>query len=55
MTPQDEATERAIAELAVLLTSGDIVIDGGNSDVRDTLRRAIRPWEKGDNTRRRRR
>lgn len=47
MTPPGEATENAIAELAALLTSGDIVVDGGNSDFRDTLRRSARLREKG--------
>ncbi|CAJ0995667.1 hypothetical protein SODG_000720 [Sodalis praecaptivus] len=47
MTPPGEATEHAIAEVAALLTSGDIVVDGGNSDFRDMLRCSARLREKG--------
>jgi 6-phosphogluconate dehydrogenase len=40
MVPAGEPTEKAIAELAVRLAPKDIIIDGGNSNYRDTLRRA---------------
>ncbi len=39
MTPPGEATESAVAALADRLRSGDILVDGGNSDFRDSLRR----------------
>lgn len=40
MAPAGQPTEETITELAVLLGAGDIVIDGGNSYVKDTVRRA---------------
>ena len=40
MVPAGDPVDRAIAELAPLLTRGDVVIDGGNSHYRDTIRRA---------------
>jgi 6-phosphogluconate dehydrogenase len=40
MVPAGEATEKALAELAGLLVPGDTVIDGGNSNYRETQRRA---------------
>lgn len=40
MVPAGEATERTLLTLADEMTSGDIVIDGGNSNWRDTKRRA---------------
>lgn len=39
MVPAGEATETMIAQLAELLESGDVIIDGGNANHRDTLRR----------------
>lgn len=39
-TPPGEATEMAIDELAALLNEGDTIIDGGNSDFRDTVKKA---------------
>jgi 6-phosphogluconate dehydrogenase len=41
------AVDRAIAELATVLSPGDIVIDGGNSYYRDDLDRAARLKQKG--------
>jgi len=40
MVPAGEPTEKVIAELAGLLSPKDIIIDGGNSNYRDTMRRA---------------
>ena len=40
MVPAGEITERAIAELADLLSPGDTIIDGGNTRYHDDIRRA---------------
>ena len=40
MAPVGEATESAIEEVAALLEPGDTVIDGGNSNYKDSMRRA---------------
>jgi 6-phosphogluconate dehydrogenase len=40
MLPAGAATEIAITELAALLSPGDIVIDGGNTNWKDDIRRA---------------
>ena len=40
MVPAGEPTENTIKSLATLLTEGDIVIDGGNSFYKDSMRRA---------------
>jgi 6-phosphogluconate dehydrogenase len=40
MVPSGEPTEATIAELRGLLTDGDIIIDGGNSYYKDSVRRA---------------
>ena len=40
MLPAGAATEQAIAELKGLLSAGDIVIDGGNTNWKDDIRRA---------------
>ncbi len=40
MVPSGDATEDTIAALGELLAAGDILIDGGNSNHRDSLRRA---------------
>ncbi|HUK57823.1 MAG TPA: decarboxylating 6-phosphogluconate dehydrogenase [Stellaceae bacterium] len=40
MLPAGEPTEQAIAELAQVMSRGDIVIDGGNSFYKDDIRRA---------------
>ncbi|MBI3040295.1 MAG: decarboxylating 6-phosphogluconate dehydrogenase [Chloroflexi bacterium] len=47
MVPAGDATERAINDLAQELSSGDIVIDGGNSYYKDTVRRAAALSQKG--------
>jgi len=40
MVPAGEIVERTLNELAPFLREGDIVIDGGNSNYKDTIRRA---------------
>ena len=40
MVPSGEPTENTIKSLATLLSEGDIVIDGGNSFYKDSIRRA---------------
>lgn len=40
MVPSGEPTESTINSLASLLSEGDVIIDGGNSNYHDTVRRA---------------
>ncbi|MFY9587975.1 MAG: decarboxylating 6-phosphogluconate dehydrogenase [Actinomycetota bacterium] len=40
MIPAGDPTEQAIAELSTLLSDGDLIVDGGNSNFRDSIRRA---------------
>ena len=40
MVPSGDATDQTLAELKPLLAAGDIVIEGGNSYYRDSMRRA---------------
>jgi 6-phosphogluconate dehydrogenase len=40
MVPAGEATDDTVESLHSLLTAGDTIIDGGNSNYKDTLRRA---------------
>jgi 6-phosphogluconate dehydrogenase len=40
MLPAGEVTEKTLVELSSLLSKGDIVVEGGNSNFRDTMRRA---------------
>ncbi|HEY5783131.1 MAG TPA: decarboxylating 6-phosphogluconate dehydrogenase [Lysobacter sp.] len=40
MVPAGEAVDSTIAELLPLLSQGDVLIDGGNSNYKDTMRRA---------------
>lgn len=47
MLPSGEITESQIVELAGMLAPGDIVIDGGNSNYRDSMRRGALLAEKG--------
>lgn len=47
MVPAGEATERTLLSLADEMTTGDILIDGGNSNWRDTKRRASLLAERG--------
>ena len=48
MVPAGAPTEAVIDELADLLEPGDIIIDGGNSNYKDTMRRAVTLADKGD-------
>ena len=54
MVPAGEPTEDTVDELAALLAPGDVVIDGGNSNWRDSVRRAAALAERGHRLRRRR-
>ncbi len=47
MVPAGEIVEKTLNELAPLLREGDIVIDGGNSNYKDTIRRAASLESKG--------
>src|SRR5262245_28064653 len=46
MLPAGEATDSTIRELLPLLSAGDTLIDGGNSNFRDRLRRAAQGAER---------
>lgn len=39
MVPAGEPVDRCLADLAPLLSTGDVVVDGGNSNFRETMRR----------------
>jgi 6-phosphogluconate dehydrogenase len=47
MVPSGDATETVIDQLAEALGEGDVVIDGGNSNYKDTMRRAGKLAERG--------
>ncbi len=47
MIPAGDATEEALAEVLDLVESGDVVVDGGNSNFRDTKRRFVTAAERG--------
>jgi 6-phosphogluconate dehydrogenase len=47
MVPSGDPTEGVVRELAELLEEGDTVIDGGNSDYKDSMRRAGEVAKKG--------
>jgi 6-phosphogluconate dehydrogenase len=47
MVPAGDSTEKTIAQLAEVLETGDIIIDGGNSNYRDSMRRAAMLTAKG--------
>ena len=47
MVPAGAPTESTVMTLAELLSPGDIIIDGGNSNYKDTVRRAEALKEKG--------
>ena len=40
MVPAGDVTERSVTALSLLLAEGDVLVDGGNSNYKDTLRRA---------------
>jgi 6-phosphogluconate dehydrogenase len=46
MVPSGPATESTVHDLGTLLSAGDVVIDGGNSNFHDDVRRAKTLWEK---------
>jgi len=47
MVPAGEITEAAVRDVSALLTAPDILIDGGNSNYRDSIRRAETAAERG--------
>jgi 6-phosphogluconate dehydrogenase len=47
MVPAGDPTENVLEKLGSLLADGDVVIDGGNSNYKDTIRRGKRLAEKG--------
>ncbi|MBX3003302.1 MAG: decarboxylating 6-phosphogluconate dehydrogenase [Anaerolineales bacterium] len=47
MLPAGEATESTLEALLGLLSPGDVVVDGGNANFRDSMRRAARLAEHG--------
>jgi 6-phosphogluconate dehydrogenase len=47
MVPAGDATEAVVGELAGLLASGDVVVDGGNSNWRDSVRRGESLGDRG--------
>ena len=47
MVPSGETTENTITAVADELSSGDVVIDGGNSNYKDSMRRAAALGERG--------
>ena len=47
MVPAGEPTEQSIKEVAGLLQRGDLVVDGGNSNFRDSMRRGAELEKRG--------
>ena len=47
MIPAGDPTEQAVRELLGLLEAGDVIVDGGNSNFRDSKRRADEAAERG--------
>jgi 6-phosphogluconate dehydrogenase len=47
MVPAGDATESVVKELCELLDEGDVIVDGGNSNFRDTQRRHREAAERG--------
>ncbi len=47
MVPAGDPTERVVTDLAALLATGDVVIDGGNANWHDSVRRAGELAERG--------
>jgi 6-phosphogluconate dehydrogenase len=47
MIPAGDPTEQAVTELLGLLAEGDVIVDGGNSNFRDSKRRAATAAEHG--------
>ena len=40
MVPEGDATEKIVVDLVQIFEDGDVIIDGGNSNYKDTIRRA---------------
>ncbi len=47
MVPAGDPTEQTIQDLAGLLQKGDLIVDGGNSNFRDSMRRSTELDERG--------
>jgi 6-phosphogluconate dehydrogenase len=47
MVPAGDPTEQTIQELATALQSGDLIVDGGNSNFRDSIRRGADVEKRG--------
>jgi 6-phosphogluconate dehydrogenase len=47
MIPAGEATEKALTEVLGLIEPGDVIVDGGNSNFRDSKRRCVEAAERG--------
>ena len=47
MLPAGEVTEKTLTEISEMLDAGDTIIDGGNSNFKDDIRRANLLKEKG--------
>ena len=47
MVPAGDPTEQMVSSVAALLTAGDVIIDGGNSNFKDDVRRASALKAKG--------
>ncbi len=47
MIPAGDPTEKAFQNLLPLLEDGDVLVDGGNSNFRDSMRRSVEAKEKG--------
>jgi len=47
MVPSGKPTEQTVQNLTEVLSSGDLIIDGGNSNYKDSMRRAALVKEKG--------
>ena len=47
MIPAGEATEKALTEVLGLIEPGDVIVDGGNSNFRDSKRRCQEAAERG--------
>ncbi|MBT8443207.1 MAG: decarboxylating 6-phosphogluconate dehydrogenase [Gammaproteobacteria bacterium] len=47
MLPAGAITEQAIAQVATLLSAGDVIVDGANSNFNDSIRRAAELHERG--------
>jgi 6-phosphogluconate dehydrogenase len=47
MVPAGDPTEQMIDALLTILSPGDVIIDGANSNYRDTMRRAVKVAERG--------